>query len=172
MSEKPKRDHVTTCDDARRSFLVRLTVGLSTAIGAVLTLPAVAFVLGPILRKPPAKWRSVGKVKDFEVGSTVLVEFEDASPVPWAGVTAKTGAWLRRQSETEFIAFSINCRHLGCPVRWIEGAELFMCPCHGGVYYQDGEVAAGPPPQALARYPVRVQNEQVEIETSPVPLPS
>ena len=35
---------------------------------------------------------------------------------------------------------------------------------------EDGEVAAGPPPEALARYPVRVIDGQVEIETSPIPL--
>jgi menaquinol-cytochrome c reductase iron-sulfur subunit len=38
-----------------------------------------------------------------------------------------------------------------------------MCPCHGGVYYKDGSVAAGPPPRPLERYPVRVQDGQVEI---------
>ena len=173
MTRQPK--HQTTgANDDRRSFFARLTVGLSALIGAVLALPAVAFVLGPILRRPPHKWRSVGRVEQFQIGSTTLVEFEDPSPVPWAGVTAKTGAWLRRDTETQFIAFSINCRHLGCPVRWVGGAELFMCPCHGGVYYKDGEVAAGPPPQALAKYPVRINIKDglVEIKTSPVPLPS
>jgi menaquinol-cytochrome c reductase iron-sulfur subunit len=158
-------------DAGRRTFFARLTVGLSGVIGAVLSLPAVVFVFGPLLRLSPRKWRDVGEVDAFEIGATTLVEYEDPSPLPWAGVTAKTGAWLRRVSETEFIAFSINCRHLGCPVRWVAGAELFMCPCHGGVYYKDGEVAAGPPPQALARYPVRVHKTRVQIETSPVPLP-
>ncbi len=96
--------------------------------------------------------------------------FEDPSPEAWAGVTAETGAWLRRVGEEEFIAFSINCRHLGCPVRWVAGPSLFMCPCHGGVYYPNGDVAAGPPPEPLHRYPVRVQDGNVEIETSPIPL--
>jgi menaquinol-cytochrome c reductase iron-sulfur subunit len=98
------------------------------------------------------------------------VEFTDPSPLPWSGITAKTAAWLRRVNESEFIAFSINCRHLGCPVRWVAGPRLFMCPCHGGVYYEDGSVAAGPPPEPLARYPVRVNKGQVEIETGPIPL--
>jgi menaquinol-cytochrome c reductase iron-sulfur subunit len=25
------------------------------------------------------------------------------------------------------VAFSINCTHLGCPVRWLPDANLFMC---------------------------------------------
>ncbi|HLV79830.1 MAG TPA: hypothetical protein VKT32_06085 [Chthonomonadaceae bacterium] len=45
-----------------------------------------------------------------------------------------------------------------------------MCPCHGGDYYPDGKVAAGPPPKALTRYPVRIYNGQVEIQTSAIPI--
>jgi menaquinol-cytochrome c reductase iron-sulfur subunit len=100
----------------------------------------------------------------------VAVTFPDASPLPWAGITGKTAAWLRRVSETRFQAFSIHCAHLGCPVRWLPDAHLFMCPCHGGVYYQDGTVAAGPPPHALPEYPVRVQDGNVEILTVPIPI--
>ena len=55
-------------------------------------------------------------------------------------------------------------------MRWVQEAKLFMCPCHGGVYYEDGEVAAGPPPEALARYDVRVVDGNVEIETAAIPL--
>jgi quinol---cytochrome c reductase iron-sulfur subunit, bacillus type len=47
---------------------------------------------------------------------------------------------------------------------------LFMCPCHGGVYYADGNVAAGPPPRGLFNYPVRVHDGQVEILASAVPI--
>jgi menaquinol-cytochrome c reductase iron-sulfur subunit len=63
----------------------------------------------------------------------------------------------------------VQCTHLGCPVSWLAGARLFMCPCHGGVYYPDGRVAAGPPPEPLPRYPVRVRNGQVELMVSAIP---
>jgi menaquinol-cytochrome c reductase iron-sulfur subunit len=69
---------------------------MSGWIGMVMVLPGVAFVLAPALRRSAQKWRSVGKVDQFEIGSTVLVSYEDPSPEPWAGVTAKTGAWLKR----------------------------------------------------------------------------
>jgi menaquinol-cytochrome c reductase iron-sulfur subunit len=94
----------------------------------------------------------------------------DSSPLPWAGITAKNAVWLRRESDTSFIAFSANCTHLGCPVRWMEGAELFLCPCHGGVYYKDGNVAAGPPPRPLFRYDVRVENDEVKMKSVVVPI--
>ena len=103
-------------------------------------------------------------------GQTVDVKFEDASSVAWAGVTGQTAAWLRCDPDGRFTAFAVNCTHLGCPVRWLDSAELFMCPCHGGVYYKDGSVAAGPPPHPLIQYPVRVQNGAVEILASPTPI--
>ena len=52
----------------------------------------------------------------------------------------------------------------------MEGAELFMCPCHGGVYYKDGNVAAGPPPLPLVRYGVRIENGEVKINSVVVPI--
>jgi len=107
---------------------------------------------------------------DYQIGKTVAVTVEDPSPLPWAGVTAKSGVWLRRLSEDSFIAFSANCTHLGCPVRWLEGADLFMCPCHGGVYYSDGKVAAGPPPLPLFRYDVRVTNGELQMKQVIVPI--
>jgi menaquinol-cytochrome c reductase iron-sulfur subunit len=112
----------------------------------------------------------VGKVSDFTVGKTVNVTITDPSSLPWAGITARSGVWLRRESEAEFIAFSVNCTHLGCPVRWISDAELFMCPCHGGVFYKDGKVAAGPPQRPLPRYNVRVENGEVQVEAAPIPI--
>ena len=157
-------------NEARRSFLAKLSIMMSGLIGMVMVLPGIGFVVAPALRRSKQKWRSVGKVEEFTVGSTVLVSYEDPSPESWAGVTAKTGAWLRRVSEKEFIAFSINCRHLGCPVRWVDDARLFMCPCHGGVYYEDGTVAGGPPPKPLERLVVRLRKGEVEIETGAVPL--
>ena len=162
------------CQDAargeppgRRRFLSQLSVIAGSVAGLIVGLPTVAFLLG--LRKTPQVWTPVGAVDDFTVGATTKVAFADPSPLPWAGVTAQTAAWLRREGDG-FTAFSLNCTHLGCPVRWLADAELFMCPCHGGVFYKDGRVASGPPPQPLATYPVRVRDGRVEILTSPLPI--
>jgi menaquinol-cytochrome c reductase iron-sulfur subunit len=118
----------------------------------------------------PEVWRTVGKLVDFKLGATISVSLVDATPLPWAGITANTAAWVRRTGETDVVAFSVNCAHLGCPVRWIPGANLFMCPCHGGVYYEDGSVAAGPPPHGLWRYPARVEGAEVQVRADPVPI--
>lgn len=154
----------------RRRFLSRVSIALSAAAAAIVGVPVVGFLVAPLLRRAPREWRVVGKADDFKLGETVSVSFEDASPLPWSGVTARTAAWLRRDDAVSFTAFAVNCTHLGCPVRWIQTAELFLCPCHGGVFSRDGSVAAGPPPKPLTRYPVRVRNGQVEIQTTPTPI--
>lgn len=155
---------------ARRRMLARVCFGLGACGAAAVVGPVAGFVVAPLLNDTSRAWRAVGKLASFKVGETVSVTFVDASPLAWAGVTAKSAAWLRRVSETELIAFSVNCAHLGCPVRWLPEARLFMCPCHGGVYYADGSVAAGPPPHALTRYPVRIHEDDVEIHTDAIPI--
>ena len=156
---------------SRRKFFERLSLALGGLCAAVIGLPLIGFIFAPLFRKPQGeKWLTIGKPNDFQIGKTVAVTVVDPSPLPWAGVTAKSAVWLRRESENNFIAFSVNCTHLGCPVRWLEGAQLFMCPCHGGVYYSDGNVAAGPPPRPLFRFDVRVQNGEVQMKEAVVPI--
>lgn len=169
MNPESPEDQVS-CEDcaARRSFLAKISIALSGVIGAMMTLPGVAFILAPVVKKPKEVWRDIGKPEDFS-DEFKLVRYEDPSPLPWAGVTSRSGAWVN-MIDNEFTAFSITCRHLGCPVRWVKGPELFMCPCHGGVYYKDGTVAAGPPPEPLHRMQIRVRDGIVEIKTTPVPL--
>jgi menaquinol-cytochrome c reductase iron-sulfur subunit len=154
----------------RRRFLTRLSIGLGGACAAILGIPLIGFVVAPLFRRSPEEWRDVGKVGDFEIGKTVSVAFEDPSPLSWAGVTARAGAWLRRDSKEGFIAFSVHCTHLGCPVRWMAEADLFLCPCHGGVYYKDGSVAAGPPPRPLFRYDVRIVDGNVQVKAAAIPI--
>lgn len=156
----------------RRAFLSRLSIALSGVFAAIVALPVFGFLLSPLLTKSPNVWRAVGAVDRFMIGQTVEVTFADPSPLPWAGAAGLTAAWLRRDGDRAFVAFAVNCTHLGCPVKWLADADLFMCPCHGGVYYKDGKVAAGPPPRPLPQYAVRVRNGQVEISASPLPLTS
>lgn len=153
----------------RRRFLSRLSLALSGLGGLIVGVPFIGSWLEPILHGYPTAWRAVGKIDDFVIGHTVEVTFQNASPLPWTGVSATTGAWLSRTGTTHFTAFSIYCQHLGCPVRWNQDAQLFLCPCHGGVYYANGQVAAGPPPRSLQQYPVRVRSGRVEIQATGVP---
>ncbi|MEJ2217889.1 MAG: ubiquinol-cytochrome c reductase iron-sulfur subunit [Gemmatimonadota bacterium] len=155
---------------SRRNLIRWLMGGIGGLAALAIGLPVVGVLVEPMLRGMPLEWKPVGPVEKFTVGATQEVVFNDPTGEPWAGPAAKRGAWLRRDSTAHFTAFSIDCTHLGCPVRWMKEARLFMCPCHGGVYYADGDVAAGPPPKPLSRYPVRVRSGQVQVATVPLPI--
>ena len=148
----------------RRRLLSLLSIGAGSLVAVAAGVPIVGFLLSPMLRKFPPLWQSVGPLENFKIGDTVQVDLVTSSTLPWDGPAKKVGAWLRRDDNTNFTAYSSTCTHLGCPVRWIPSAELFMCPCHGGVYFKDGDVAAGPPPQPLQQFPVRLLDGQVQVQ--------
>jgi menaquinol-cytochrome c reductase iron-sulfur subunit len=154
---------------SRRRFLNRISLALSGLAAAVVSVPIIAYLLSPLLQPEPDDWRDVGLVDDFRPGQTTEVAYDDPATLPWAGQTARTAVWLRRTAATDFTAFSVNCTHLGCPVNWRPEAALFLCPCHGGVYYDDGSVAGGPPPRPLTRLSVRVTQDQ-RVQVLPRPL--
>jgi menaquinol-cytochrome c reductase iron-sulfur subunit len=154
----------------RRRFLAGLGVAAGSLVAIAAGLPVIGYILEPAFRRMRRQWVPVGPVDRFTVGDTVLVSLENPSATPSAGVTGKTGAWVRRVGDANFTAFVLNCSHLGCPVSWEASPRLFICPCHGSVYYADGTVAAGPARRPLERFQVRVRGGQVELKTRPIPI--
>ncbi len=84
-------------------------------------------------------------------------------------MTASIGAYVRRLDDNRFVVFAMNCTHLGCPVTWFPQSGLFMCPCHGGVYYENGERASGPPPRGLYHCVWRIRDGLLEIQAPHLP---
>jgi Rieske Fe-S protein len=76
---------------------------------------------------------------------------------------------VRNTGGSKFQVFAINCAHLGCPVRWFPQSSLFMCPCHGGVYYADGSRASGPPERGLFEYSYKLVNDELHIDAGQMP---
>lgn len=157
-------------DMSRQLFLTGIIIGYSALAGVVLGIPIIGYFLTPLIKPSPRVWRDIGAVDKFVVGSTVEVKYVDPSALPWSGTTNKIGAWLRRDTPTSFTAYSIYCTHLGCPVHWLQSANLFLCPCHGSAFYGNGQVAAGPAQLPLVHIPVRVRNNRVELQTKPIPV--
>lgn len=154
----------------RRSFLMNIGIALNALVGLVIATPVVAYVLGPVLRrKEYLAWIAVGEVSNFPVGETKLITFANPFSDPWDGATAKVPAYVRHAAQNEFTVFAINCAHLGCPVRWFSESQLFMCPCHGGVYYADGSRASGPPERGLFTYEAKVQDGKLLINAGQMP---
>lgn len=158
----------------RRRFLHRIVVASSAVMTGVVGLPIVGYLIAPLLQRRPFDFVQVGPVERFSVGTISLVEFRDSSSLAWAGQTALTALWVRRRAEDGpemFQVFEVNCTHLGCPVNWQPNASLFLCPCHGGVFYADGTVAGGPPPRRLYEREWTVERGQLFVREARLPTP-
>jgi Rieske Fe-S protein len=157
----------------RRSFLRWFTGAAGAVAAAVLGVPFVGYLLGP-LRKRRVQWVGLGSASQFPRDETRLVTFLNPLGQPWDGMAAHTGVYVRNLGQDDkrqdrFLVFAMNCAHLGCPVTWFPQSGLFMCPCHGGVYYENGEYAAGPPPRGLFHCVWRVRAGQLEIQAPHLP---
>ena len=155
---------------SRRTFMMNVGIALNALVALAIATPVVGYVLGPVLRRREyLAWVPVGNVSDFPVGETKLISFQNPFTEAWDGATAKIPAYVRHSAANEFTVFAINCAHLNCPVRWFSESQLFMCPCHGGVYYADGSRASGPPERGLFKYPLKVENGKLLIEAGQMP---
>ena len=156
---------------SRRAFLFKLSVMLNAAVGAVLAVPLVGYLLGPALKKGSntGSWIVLGGINDFPVGETRLADFRSPVASFDDGDTAKVACWVRHISDRQFQVFAVNCAHLGCPVRWFAQSKLFLCPCHGGAYYEDGSRASGPPERGLFEYRYRLDGDSLVIHAGDMP---
>jgi Rieske Fe-S protein len=69
-------------------------------------------------------------------------------------------AILVRLSDTEVVAFSQKCTHLGCVVYYEPDEERWHCPCHEGNFEaRTGNVISGPPTRPLGRIDLEVRDD-------------
>ena len=161
---------MTPLSQSRRGFLFRLGIALN-GLGALLVgIPVVGYIVGPARRPVDGRsWIALGPIGGFPAGETRLATYENPVRVPWDGATAKVACWVRHIEGERFQVFAVNCAHLGCPVRWFAQSRLFMCPCHGGAYYEDGSRASGPPPRGLFEYEYRVRDGALWVRGGQLP---
>jgi Rieske Fe-S protein len=157
----------------RRAFFLWFTYATGAVATVLLGIPFVGYLLGA-LRKHEVHWIGLGAPSQFPLNETRLARFQNPLGQPWDGMAAHMGVYVRNlgQDETQqdrFLVFAMNCAHLGCPVTWFPQSGLFMCPCHGGVYYENGERASGPPERGLFHCVWRVRAGQLEVQAPHLP---
>jgi Rieske Fe-S protein len=176
LAEHPQQSQQAAQDDTitRRGLFMKLGILFNGIVALALALPIVRFVLASVTRgrgNGYLSWVPLGSVTEFPEGETRLATFRNPFVTPTDGKTVETAAWVRHVAGEKFQVFAVNCAHLGCPVHWFPQSALFMCPCHGGVYYQDGSRASGPPERGLFEYPYKVENGLVTIQAGELPTP-
>lgn len=155
---------------SRRWLLLKAGVALNGLVGVALAVPIVRYLFAPVRKDSFYKsWVSLGALDKYPVGETRLASYRNPWTRPWDGQTDNVACYVRREGSSQFTVFAINCAHLGCPVRWFPQSQLFMCPCHGGVYYADGSRASGPPERGLFTYDYKVEDGQLHINAGQMP---
>jgi Rieske Fe-S protein len=143
-------------------------------VGLILAVPFVRYLLAPVTRERKVgydSWIPLGGLEQFPSGETRLATYRNPVVSATDGDTANIACWVRNVDGKTFQVFAINCAHLGCPVRWFPQSNLFMCPCHGGAYYQDGSRASGPPERGLFEYDYRIDSGKLLIKAGEMPTP-
>ena len=159
----------------RRAFMTGTALTAGGIASAAFGLPALGFALGPVLEDGSREnWQDVGVETEFNETTYVqrVINIE-----PDIGEAGKTTVYVRKATDKDvspsdegnpenappYVAISTRCAHLGCPVRYIQASQRFVCPCHGGVYDATGAVEGGPPVRPLDRFYTRVRAGRVEI---------
>ncbi len=150
----------------RRRFMTVSSQATGIVAAGAFVLPALGFAIGPIFKSTPHRWETVGTVDQFSDTNYVP---EVITLQPGIGEAGKSTVYIRKfnaaidldpyDKGTPYIAISSRCAHLGCPVRWVDAAERFICPCHGGVYDLLGRRVGGPPVRPLDRFYTRVVDD-------------
>jgi menaquinol-cytochrome c reductase iron-sulfur subunit len=154
---------------SRRNFLFKFGILINAIAVGIFAVPILGYLASPMRRRIWMSWLSLGPLTDFPENRTRLATYVNPFARPWDGDTTNIPCWVRRITGDSFQVFAINCTHLGCPVRWFQESGLFMCPCHGGAFYADGQHASGPPPRALYQYQYKVENGHLWIRAGQLP---
>lgn len=124
--------------------------------------PVIGFAGSPISQKKKKIWVPLLDENQIGVGEVKEVNFSMMVQDGYHTVERKYSVFLRR-SEDGFICIDPACTHLGCRVEHQSDRHRFICPCHGGVFSEDGLVKSGPPPKPLERHPVKVERGKIWI---------
>jgi menaquinol-cytochrome c reductase iron-sulfur subunit len=141
----------------------------SLVAGGIVGIPALLAGLSPIFRASQrSSWRPLGQIHEFPIGAVSDGELLGRRDT-WPRTFSRAAVFVWRRSEPEIVVFSRSCTDLGCPLTYDRGSTCFLCPCHGGIFRQDGERLAGPPGKPMHRYAHRVRDGALEIDVNSVP---
>jgi cytochrome b6-f complex iron-sulfur subunit len=145
MPEESSKQKST--DLSRRDFMAKVLmgIGLLLAYGA-LAVEGILFILPP-KKKTPTRNLFAGKLEQYRIGTIQTFYDLEGKQI------------LVKRDESGLRAFSSVCPHLGCRVHWDDDNRHFLCPCHGGIFNEEGVATAGPPADAaqnLIEVPIHV----------------
>jgi menaquinol-cytochrome c reductase iron-sulfur subunit len=152
---------------ARRLFLKWATAVSAGVSAGLVGIPAARAFFTPAGRRPaPERWVELGPAASFRLHTPTKVDFTERTQDGWVESQATRSVWVYTTDGEAFTVYSGRCPHLGCsfvfaaePGPFHSEPNVFHCPCHNGVFAAaDGAVLRGPPPRALDRLDIRLED--------------
>lgn len=146
MSEKEQQQQQVS----RRQFLNYTLMGVGGFLVAGAITPMLRFAIDPVLKVGEDQdMVLIGDIDEFGPEyqrKTFQLRIKDG----WTEYDILLAAWIRILDNGEVQALSPICKHLGCTVMWDtdDYPDMFFCPCHIGLYDDDGVNVPGTPPNA------------------------
>ena len=159
----PDSTPLTPAELSRRKWLHVIIGGIVGTISSVMAVVVGGAVLSPAFARRRESWLPAGPLRDLEEGVptpvTVRVTRQDGY---YEAVDQQVVFLVKTDSSVR--ALSSTCTHLGCRVSYDASTKRLRCPCHGGVFTPDGQVAGGPPPRPLNELATRIEDSKVFIQ--------
>lgn len=152
---------------SRRDLFRSLSIALGSAMGLVLAVPGVRFLIDPLFKRGQGGgFRPIAKLgeltPDKPVSFPILEERRDA----WVKYPREPvgSVWLIRRgegSDAKVEAFTAECPHKGCAIS-LASDGLFACPCHMAKFALDGRALNDIAPRGM---------DPLELKLTPGPEP-
>lgn len=157
-------DDIQTDSRGRRRFLAGIINTIQATIGGTLAVILGGSILSPSFARRRENWLEAGALSDLADNEPTPITLRVARDDGYAQIVDRQVVFLVKTGETDVVALSSTCTHLGCRVSWVPESRELQCPCHGGVFDATGAVKAGPPPAPLARLQAKVDGDQVLVQ--------
>mgnify|MGYP003452694832 CR=1 FL=1 len=116
-----------------------------------------------------AIWTQLRTINTGEPQAIVpLADVQIGEPHLFRYPTEADPAILVRLTDTEVVAFSQKCTHLGCVVFYETEERRWHCPCHEGNFEaRTGAVISGPPTRPLGRIDLELRDDVIWAQGAP-----
>ncbi len=154
--------------EGRRSFFLWLIAVGTAAMGALLAVPLVRYVLFPVFATTTSRsWSSLNKFSDYaSLTAPDRKDVEIKQVDGWRESIARKPVYVvkgkRKPSIDDTEVLTAVCPHLGCDVPWVPSENKFHCPCHGSEFAADGSLLRGPAKRGMDTLPIKVENGKLE----------
>lgn len=155
--------------EGRRSFFLWLIAVGTAAMGTLLAVPLVRYVLYPVFAKTTSiSWSDLGQESQYSSLSAPLRKIVKIEQVDgWREAVSRKPVYVtkgkRKGSLDGTEVLTAVCPHLGCEVPWNASENKFMCPCHGSEFAPDGSLIRGPALRGMDTLPVKTEKDDLMV---------